>query len=353
MGTLKPTEQQKGYGASLINYKLIVGFCSLLWCCFIWACSNTIPFQTLDASTFYKGLKPVAENELSIQYFGIGSVLISYNGKAVFTDPCFSTPSLQEVAFGKVTTDTALINLLNPPLQEVELTLIGHAHYDHLLDLPYLASQFLPAEGKIVGCQTAEHLMTPVSLPQQFVVANQLKGDYHNRGTWIFNRDSTLRVMVFTGHHPPQIARIIKFGMGKIKQPLDEIPEKANKWKEGETYTFLVDFLHSENQEIDKRVFIQTSSGKPPRGMVPVDILTEKAIDVAIVPANVHRTFAAINWLKADHYVIVHWENFFRHKLLKTKPFSQRSINKINAKLTELNLEEQVSIPLPGEFLVF
>lgn len=319
----------------------------------IMACNQALQIETFDEQQFYKALKPTAENELSVQYFGIGSTLISYNGKAVFTDPCFSTPSLQEVAFGNISTDTALIKLLNPPLQNVQLTLIGHAHYDHLLDLPFLASKYLPKESTVVGCQSAQHLIASANIQQKFVVANNLKGNYNTPGKWIYSKDSTVRVIVFLGHHPPQIARIIKFGIGQVKAPLNKIPTKASKWKEGETYTFLIDFLDPVNGQIEKRVFTQTSSGKPPRGMVPLEILAERNIDVAIIPADFHRTFKAIDRLKADQYIIVHWENFFRSKLLKAQPFSKRSIHKIKNKIKELGLEKKVVIPVPGEFLVF
>jgi len=242
---------------------------------------------------------------------------------------------------------------LKPQLQNVELTLIGHAHYDHLMDLPYLATHYLPKESKIIGCQSALNLIVSTNIPQEFVVANKIKGNYNEKGTWILSDDLSVRVMVFEGHHPPQIARIIKFGIGKVKRPLPVIPTKASKWKEGETYTFLIDFLDDKQQAIEKRVFIQTSSGRFPRGMVPKEILKEKEIDVAIIPADLNRTFEAIDYLKANHYVVVHWENFFKSKLLKAEPFSKRSMNKIKTKIEELGLEEKVSIPEPGEFLVF
>jgi len=332
----------------------IIFFCSIIFFWIITACNSTSKIESShNALDFYKNKKPVTKNELGIQYYGIGSTLISYNGKSVFTDPCLSNPSLSDVAFGKIATDTNLIQLLNPQLQEVEFTLIGHAHYDHLLDLPYLATQLLPKESKVVGCQSALNLIESTNITQTYVVANSIKGDHNKPGEWIFNNDSTVRTMVFAGHHPPQIAGIIKFGMGKVKKALPKIPVKASKWKEGETYTFLIDFLEAKQQTIEKRVFVQTSSGRFPRGMVPKAILKEKAIDVAIIPADLSRTFEAIDYLKAGHYVVVHWENFFKSKLLKAEPFSKRSMNKIEAKIDELGLQEQVTIPLPGEFMIF
>jgi len=87
--------------------------------------------------------------------------------------------------------------------------------------------------------------------------------------------------------------------------------------------------------------------------MIPTEILEEKNIDVAIIPADLHRTFEAINRLNANQYVVVHWENFFKHKLAKATPFSKRSMNRLNSKIKTLGLEQKVTIPLPGEFLVF
>lgn len=341
----------------MLNYRAIpftLLFLSIAYFLIITACNNSTKIQSIESALhFYKNKQPINSGELSIQYFGIGSTLITYNGKSVFTDPCFSTPSLKEVAFGNIVTDTSLIEFLNPSLQDVELTLIGHAHYDHMMDLPYLSSRFLPKESKIVGCQSALNLVSSAKIPQQFVVANKIKGNYNETGTWIYNQDSTVRTMVFEGHHPPQIAGIIKFGIGKVKKSLPAIPTKASKWKEGETYTFLIDFLDEEKQRVEKRVFVQTSSGRFPRGMVPQKILDKKGIDIVIIPADLNRTFEAIHYLKAEHYVVVHWENFFKSKLLKAVPFSKRSMNKIIHKIEELGLEEKVTVPLPGEFLIY
>jgi len=332
----------------------ILIFCLMTFLLIVTACNSTLKVESIENPLpFYKNKKLITGNELSIQYYGIGSTLITYKDKSVFTDPCFSTPSLKDVAFGNITTDTALIQLLNPQLQEVEQTLIGHAHYDHLMDLPYLATQLLPKESQVIGCQSALNLLASANIPQTFVVANEIKGNYDKPGKWIFNSDSTIRTMVFAGHHPPQIAGIIKFGIGKVKKPLPAIPLKASKWKEGETYTFLIDFLDAQKRDIEKRIFVQTSSGRFPRGMVSKEILKEKAIDVAIIPADLSRTFEAIDYLKANHYIVVHWENFFKSKFLKAKPLSKRSMNKIQAKIEELGLEEKVTIPLPGEFMVF
>jgi len=332
----------------------ILLFCLMTFLWIITACNSTLKVESIEnALPFYKNKKLISENELGVQYYGIGSTLITYKGQSVFTDPCFSTPSLKDVAFGSITTDTALIQLLNPQLQDVEQTLIGHAHYDHLMDLPYLATQLLPEESQVVGCQSALNLVASANIPQTFVVANKIKGNYDKPGKWIFNSDSTIRTMVFAGHHPPQIAGIIKFGIGKVKKPLSAIPLKASKWKEGETYTFLIDFLGAQKQVIEKRVFIQTSSGRFPRGMVPQEILNKKAIDVAIIPADLSRTFEAIDYLKAKLYIVVHWENFFKSKLQKAVPISKRSMNKIKAKIEELGLEKRVILPVPGEFMVF
>jgi len=317
------------------------------------ACNNNIKVKPIESTAhFYKNRTPVSNNELSILYFGIGSTLITYKEKSVFTDPCLSNPGLKDVVFGNVVADTTLIEFLKPPLQNVELTLIGHAHYDHLMDLPYLATQYLPKKSKIIGCRSALNLITSANIPQKYIVANKIKGDYEETGIWTYNEEENVRTMVFEGHHPPQIAGIFKFGKGKVKEPLPAIPLKANKWKEGETYTFIIDFLDEEKKAIEKRIFVQTSSGRFPKGMVPQKILEERSIDVAIIPADLDRTFQAIHYLKAKHYIVVHWENFFKSKLLKVKPFSKRSMNKIMNKIDEMGLQEKVTIPLPGEFMV-
>ena len=68
-------------------------------------------------------------------------------GQPVLTGPSFTHRSIFPIVFGfTIRSDTALVDrrLADTPLGDVSAILIGHSHYDHLLDVPYIARSKAP-----------------------------------------------------------------------------------------------------------------------------------------------------------------------------------------------------------------
>jgi len=289
--------------------------------------------------------------ELSIKYYGIGCTLISYKGKSVLTDPALSNPSLFNVVAGKLKTDEALIELLNPKLSQVNFTVIGHAHYDHLMDLPYLSKNHIPANAKTIGSKTAANILYAAKIPQEFIVANNNNAASNMVGKWVYNEDKSLRIMPIEASHLPQIASIINLAPGVLEKPLNKVPERAKDWLAGQTFNYLIDFLGTDNT-IEKRVFFQSTTDSPGSGMVPENILNEHKIDVALLAggidgANLEETNSYLN---AENYLLIHWENFFRSKLLEAKPMST-SHNKLLEFIKQKGWQQKVIHPSLGQLL--
>jgi len=76
---------------------------------------------------------------LTIQYLGVGGWLFRMGETALLTAPFYSHPGTVEVGFWRISMDTARVDSLLPPVDDVRAILVGHAHYDHLMDVPYIA----------------------------------------------------------------------------------------------------------------------------------------------------------------------------------------------------------------------
>ena len=77
----------------------------------------------------------------------------------VLTDPFWSYFSLGHVAFGRIGPDPKQIEPHLPDLSHVQGVLVGHAHYDHVMDLPYVIDR-LHSNASIVGSRTLKRIFT-------------------------------------------------------------------------------------------------------------------------------------------------------------------------------------------------
>ena len=68
---------------------------------------------------------------LKIRYLGTAGFILSDQHRTVVLDPFISRPSLWQTFTQPLLSDPALVRQYIPQADEV---LIGHAHYDHILD---------------------------------------------------------------------------------------------------------------------------------------------------------------------------------------------------------------------------
>ena len=92
-----------------------------------------------------------AADNVSITYLGVSGFLIRHRGSTLLTGPSFTNPGLDSVTPSRlrfirgkappVVADSALIERLLPSdADAASMILVGHGHYDHLLDVPYIAT---------------------------------------------------------------------------------------------------------------------------------------------------------------------------------------------------------------------
>lgn len=75
---------------------------------------------------------------LELTYLGTAGFILKGAGRTIVLDPYVSRPGLVDTFTARLEPDTALIRATIPEADDV---LVGHAHYDHILDAPDLCRQ--------------------------------------------------------------------------------------------------------------------------------------------------------------------------------------------------------------------
>ena len=279
---------------------------------------------SLADSDFARGLvavpgpRPSAAG-VEITYLGVGGWLVDTGSSQLLTAPFFSNPGLFRAGFASIAPysmaiERALEHLDVPDLSDVRAILVGHGHYDHLMDVPYLASRHAP-RARILGNRSVRLTLAPFEGPDldasRIVDVSGSAASVEGGGAWI-EVAPDLRVLPLLSDHAPHFAGRTLYG-GDRGAPLTQRPRAADEWLEGETLAYLIDVLDGAG-DVRLRIYYQDAVSREPLGLIPPELAP---VDVAlIVPA----TFAEVDWhpeaimenTLAAHVLLGHWEDFFR-----------------------------------------
>ncbi|MCS6819616.1 MAG: hypothetical protein NZ522_06650, partial [Chitinophagales bacterium] len=293
----------------MLNFLALVVVSVLLSACFS---IKNIPFSTNEPFN-----EQAISDSLNIQFNGIAHFYMLYKGSAVVTDPFLSNPSLHHVIFGKVYSDTQLIQSFNqkPKSHHIKMIVIGHAHYDHILDLPYYLP-YLPENVLVLGGYNTVQLCKTLSLNKLVNVEPYAATD-SMMGTWIYSTDSAVRIMPVCSYHLPHLGAL-HLWKGKYQKSLAAFPVKAKAFKKDATFAYLIDFLFEKKIPV-KRIYFSSSAAPFPNGFFPKNTLDEKSVDVAILSLALSDRASCypdmqIAYLMPKHTILCHWENFFRNR---------------------------------------
>ncbi len=334
--------------------------------------NEQINSRILKKSDFTIPVTNTPDGNIKIRYLGCGGYYIGDDENAVLIDPFFSHFPMLRVYFGKVFTRQgdvayALDPIRNDLKNKVRGVFAAHAHYDHLMDIPYVYNRYLDTSDpdlKVYGSGSAGILISNVIQPNDFGNLDPMRSNQNNVGNWVELAGGAIRVLPIETNHAPHFAGILFFH-GDGKKPLkgytsDLAKTKGRKWKVGNVFAFLVDFM--DGNDVRYRIFVQSSAAKQPGGYLHQDHLNEKAIDLAILGA------ASFSKVKDEDYpeklmdylgkpqrvIIGHWEDFFKPyqefpKTVVPSTKLDKFILKLNSKVPWLdNGVEQFYLPEPG-----
>jgi L-ascorbate metabolism protein UlaG (beta-lactamase superfamily) len=255
---------------------------------------------------------------LSIQYLGVGGHLFRFRDSAIMTAPSITNPSFWLLGpFMPISTDTDLVDQYLPDVSDVETILVGHAHYDHLMDVPYVMQNKAPLSHAF-GSTTMVHSIAPAIKKERLHALNDSMAILDKPGKWQYNSNRSIRFMAIKSTHAPHFMGI-NIMTGSYNQDLETLPWHAFGWKEGQTLSYLIDFLGSQ-EEILHRVYYQDAASQEPLGLLPKLIAKDqKRVDIAIItPASFNQVDnypeSIMLDAKARHYILGHWEDFFANQ---------------------------------------
>lgn len=234
----------------------------------------------------------------TFRYLGAGGWVIRRDDDVVLTAPFFSNPSLWTSLAARRNDKAIEEQMQYIDVKDVDVIVAAHAHYDHLLDLPYILPK-IDKNAKMVGGKT---------------VCNTLHAALKDRDCAREFTSDRIRIRAFDSEHAPHGRFGIKLQRtGGYCEPLERVPTRTFGYKEGEPLAFLIDFM--EGNEIALRVYYADSGANPGKGIPPLD--DGKAIDVAILCVASfsyvkNQPTKIIEELKEPkHLLLGHWENFF------------------------------------------
>jgi hypothetical protein len=306
--------------------------------------------------------------EPKLTYLGVGGWLVRWRGQALLFAPSFSNPSFPPIL---VSPDLERIDRYMPEASDVTVLLIGHSHYDHLLDVGQVMQDYTP-NAKAYGPETAGHILAAARQPLKFenVEPKMAKVTCNNEeqtrccetncddvekthcraaktGTWI--PSGPFRFMPIESKHAPHFLGI-DFLPGAYCHDLSTFPRTVWGWREGTTLAWLVDLVDETGKTV-YRIHYQDSASSPPMGFPPITI-DDKRVDVEIVAAaswsQVHQyPTALLKVTKPRLLVLGHWEDFFGNDPYQPEVSSLQKEPELIKKICKANPRLPVVMPYP------
>lgn len=279
---------------------------------------------------------PNGDDFLEIQYFSVGCFKLKYGESAILTDPFWTHLPLSTVLFGKVVPDSSQIEPYLPQLDDIDGVLVCHAHYDHMLDLPYISPR-LPSTSPVIGSKTMRHTLAPFQLPHPIIEVNETMAGPDSQGEWVSLDEGRIRVLPIKAGHPNHVW-FVHLWNNELTEDLTEKPTKGKRWQEGVTLGFLIDFMKEDGATIAYRVFFQSSSTPYPSGFMPQKILDQHPVDAALlgmdfINMELDEERTVMPFLKPKTVIFCHWEDFFQPKV---KPPKASLLKKLGKGIAEI-----------------
>ncbi|MCG8907717.1 hypothetical protein [Pseudomonas sp. DP-17] len=256
--------------------------------------------------------------EPKLTYLGVGGWLVRWRGEALLFAPSFSNPAFPPLL---VSAKPQRIDEFMPKAADVSVLLIGHSHYDHLIDVPWVMQKYTP-RATAYGPETAGHILSAVKPPLKFVnvepkraavscASDGTRCRVAQSGTWLSS--GPFRFMPLESRHAPHFLGIDLLP-GAYHADLERLPRTVWGWREGTTLAWLVDLVGEDGRTV-YRLHYQDSASTPPMGFPPI-VLDNKRVDVEIL--------CAASWDQVEQYpgallrvtrprrvALGHWEDFF------------------------------------------
>ncbi len=275
--------------------------------------------------------KPANTNQLTARYFGASTILFSDGKTSILIDGFFTRPQL----FSKVKSTQKSIDayLLKNNIKQVDLMLLSHAHYDHILDSGYVANA---KNASVYGAKASID-----------IVGKQMKNP--NKAHIVKDRHR-IRAGDFsiTFYETPHVKKTTLINFFESTRTLFAGGSKYKK--SGKNFSFLIEYSKT-------KILVIPSSGDS-NGMLPdveadIVFLSTGLLKEKNLHNYWHETVISTG---AKSIIPIHWDdlNLFGTGKLILKPApGTKKIIKFMTKLSKKDPERIIPIKWPPGFVTF
>lgn len=238
-------------------------------------------------------LEGAGKSPVRLTWYGVAAIRLDTPTLSLYLDPFVTRSSLFEVVSRPLRPDPKAIDRHLPPADVIAL---GHAHYDHSLDVPYLAHR----DGStVIGSTSVGRLLRAAGVPAEQFIQREAEG-----GRVALQSDDTgdRSALDFV---PSRHARVL-FGRIPYPGPIDErisLPARASSYRMGAIYAVnaMLDglrILHLGSadlrEEFDERL--------------RADVLCVGVAGFSRTPDYLQRLLGAV---RPRLIIPIHWDAFF------------------------------------------
>jgi hypothetical protein len=297
------------------------------------------------------------DDRVGVTYLGSGGFLIRHGGDAILTAPFLSAPRAPQLLLPLRPNRARVDSLVRAWVGDtgaVRAVLVGHSHYDHVLDLPYIFQRWLtnPAVQAYGSRGLAYTFAADRAFRTRIHVVEDSAGTAEREGGWF--QVPGFRFMPLLSDHAPHF-----WGMHllprRIHRPLPYRPWWILSYPQGTTLAYLVDVTDGSGKVVF-RLHYQDAASTPPLGFPPAAELARQPVDLAIICGAAFAQVrgypdSLLGTLHPRNAVVGHWEDFLLHNRRNPPP---------GVPLTDyVGLERRMSaaagsgghpwVPVPGE----
>jgi hypothetical protein len=253
----------------------------------------------------------------------------------VMTPPSYTNPTLWWTVFGNWLFGSspnearierrvrALPTAGADRLARVRAVLVGHGHYDHLMDLPVLA-RYMP-NATVYGSRSVVNTLSSVpafggssTSASRLVSMDSLAGESGARPGRSVSIGEVAQVRAIAWEHAPNLGTHV-IARGNVTRAKSALPRGIFGWKLGRVYAYAIDLLDRDGS-VGTRAIVHDAGASPDvvrRGVAVIGTMPPARSTVLIITAaNFDQEPSYPDILLAsiapEHVLLGHWEDFFR-----------------------------------------
>lgn len=322
-----------------------------------------------DSTPLLRGCDSIAGcvGKVRLRYLGVAGFLIATDSDVIMTAPSFSHPNLLAVTTplwpihgDSEAVDRELQRLLGADVEmlpRVHSILVGHSHYDHLMDVPLLARRYVP-RARIYGSLTTkrtlmgdEFLRAHADRVDSLMPADSVIATAWHVGRWIFSPSRRMRFMAVRSSHAPNWW-FMTLAPCSEKEDRKSLPRTGWGWCRGEPVSYVIDLLDARGRPTF-RMFYQDAASQPMDVVLPPFTgEDQRRVDLAIVcGGNFNKVDGYPTFLLADlrptYVILAHWEDFFQSQGDSPTPVPLTDTRELATRLDQLGATRWIT-PMPG-----